>query len=97
MSARRFLICDSFAHAELVDGMICEYFRAEDGNKGSRWAGVSERDDGTFGVEWEDQLSPVFGDDPLLVIDEEVLDGEGEEAVSNWQPVPPPEPEGELP
>lgn len=87
MSARRYLLCESLQHAAVCDMLCCEFFRDRDGNKGSGWSGTFAKPgilSDTYAIEWDEQLRDVFGDDPQLVIEEDVDD--------EWQPLPEPEP-----
>lgn len=97
MSAvRQLLLCDSLAHAAICDQLICAFFQDRDGNLGSQWSGIFAKPGmlaDTYGVCWDEtQLREVFGDDPLLTIEDEEIDETGE---SNWQPLPDAESEPE--
>jgi len=82
MSAATYLICDSYEHAEVCDGIVCESLRDADGNRGARWSGVYTN--GTqFGIVWAPEVAAVFGEEALVIED---VDGE-------WTEVLPPEPE----
>ena len=93
-TARQFLLCDSPEHADVVDHFIMERLRDVDGSQGASWSGIFT--DGTrFGVLWANPASALFGavgEDPSVVIADEVIDADG---VSDWQPMPMPEPEAE--
>ena len=76
------LICESLAHAELVDALITEAVRDSDGTKCTRWSGCYT--DGTrFGVLWGEPASSLFG----------LLEDGGytvEEEAEGWAEVPAP-------
>lgn len=88
-AARQILVCDSLTHAAVLDAAIWYYFVDRDSSKGSQWSGVFAKPGAlsdTYGVCWDEtQLREVFGDDPLLTIEDEEIDEAGE---SNWQPLP---------
>lgn len=90
----KYLICSDEEHALVTDATICAYLQDVDGSKGSRWSGVSQKDDGTFAVIWEPAIAKLFGepkDNPELVIESAVLTTktvDGKQAlVSNWTEV----------
>ena len=93
MSLRTFILCDSADHANTVDTLIMDFLRERDNAKGGQWSGIFVRDDGIFGILWDSPGSDVFGnaeDDPLIILDEEVV---AEDGASNWSTfVPDPEP-----
>ena len=95
---KTFLICDDSYHAEVVDQLCAERLRVEFDTSCSCWSGVYENGV-SFGIYWGHPVSDLFGfppsedhpdGDPLMVIEDEVLDANG---VSNWRLVPSPEPE----
>lgn len=87
----KFLLCDSSTHAEVVDGLIAEMLRDQDGTHCAEWSGVWASSE-HFGVLWESPASDLFGlpsDDPLMSVEDEILDENG---LSNWSKVPPSQP-----
>ena len=104
MSAlRHILVCDSLAHAQLVDALAMDFLR-DMGYIGAEWSGIlvlpGDPAD-TYGILWESPIVGLYGpaEDPdtgeqLLPVVEEVitLDAEGIEQ-SNWVRLPAPEPE----
>lgn len=82
----RFLVADSFEHAEVLDGLVCEYLRDIDGNRGSRWSGVWS-DGLRYGIVWPEPFHDLYDTESEIV--ENTLDEDGEWL---WWEVPPPEP-----
>ncbi len=99
---KQYLVCFDSTHAEVVDGLCAERLRSELGTHCSCWSGVYSKvgkwGKTYYGIYWGAPVSDLFGfppseehpdGDPLLVVEDEILDSEGE---SNWTLVPPPEP-----
>ena len=78
-----YLICESAAHAELVDGLIFARLQDVDNAHGAGWSGVYT-DGVRFGVLWASPASDLFG--------EPELDGLEVVEADDWIPVPPPLP-----
>lgn len=101
---RRYLVCQDLAHAAFLDGFALEYLHDVRGVQAAEWSGVYVRDDGTFGVEWESPLTellgPIIDEDTkaiLLPVEDEVVAEVAGVRESNWQKLPPPDPEAALP
>jgi len=86
---RTFLRCDSLAHAEVVDQLVCLSLRERDGSQGSQWSGVYERA-GAFGVLYASPASELFGDEIADRIETEVIDENGDTDWVEVEPVAPP-------
>lgn len=97
---RKFLICDSAEHADLVDQLILHKLRDDDDARGAAWSGVwvfPVAAGDVFGVTWDGPVSDLFGDptnDQALVIVEEDPDPDGN---SDWVPLPSPDVEARNP
>lgn len=78
----QFLICADELHSQVVDGLICEYLRDVDGNKGSRWSGVYTAG-GRFGVVWDSLVAALFAETEVEIATA-LLDEQGR---SNWTEV----------
>ena len=96
MTPAKYLLCTDAEQAAILDALICEHIREVDGNKGSSWSGLNEKDDGTVALVWEPCLIPFLGDpakEPELVIESAVLSTKTVEGkpqlVSNWKEVLP--------
>ena len=102
---RQYSICQSPEHATIVDQLVFAMQQDTQGAIGGGWSGVYVKPgllSDTYGVLWGAPVSTLFGyppseehpdGDPLMVLETEVLDAEGN---SNWGPLPPPEPTEET-
>ena len=85
---RRFMVADSFEHAELLDGLLCAFLCDVDGNHGSRWSGVySDATETRFGIVYPEPFHDLYDTEAEIVT--AVQDENGE---WDWQEVPPTEP-----
>lgn len=89
-SPRQFLLFSTYESAKAADTSVCDLLRVRDGNKGSRWAGVSIRNDGKFGVFWDTPCIAVFGPPQNNVLDTEILSQDGQSNWTDYTPPPPP-------
>ncbi len=91
---KSFLTFASYEEAKRADATVCQFLRDRDGSKGSQWAGVSRRTDGTFGIFWD---QPVFDALGLAANDTEVLDADGKSNWSDYTTPPDPVESGNVP
>jgi hypothetical protein len=82
--SRKFLVCESELHAEVVDAVIAAYIMERDGNLCGSWSGVYAKPgllSDTYGVIWEPVCWEVLGDPSSLTIASDEND--------EWVPVAP--------
>ena len=80
---RQFLICESMAHAAVVDQFICLHLRDKDGNLGAQWSGTSVKPgvlSDTYGILWDAPGNEVFGEPATegFTIETEIIDANGQ-------------------
>ena len=87
---RQFKLFSTYEAAQSGDASVCNLLRVRDGSRASQWAGVSVRDDGSFGVFWDSPCVDVFGSAEDNFLDTEII---AEDGTSNWKGyLPPPDP-----
>ena len=104
-NTRRFLICDSLAHAAVLDQFALAYMADMRGVQAAEWSGVWAKPGDpadTYAVEWESPLVELLGPitDPdtgaallPIVAAVEAANPDGSRSI-DWERLPPPEPPG---
>ena len=87
---RKFVICPDYDAALAVEHAALDWLHENGQLRCNAWAGVSVRDDGTFGVLWGAPVEAALGELPLDT--ETITDG-----ASNWADYVPDAPEWDAP
>jgi hypothetical protein len=89
---RTFLRCDSLAHAEVVDQLVCLSLRDADGSRGTQWSGVYQKGASTYGILYASPVAALF--DAAEIADRletEIIDENGDTDWPEVEPAPPEE------